>query len=96
MTIRKGWLVGVNAPGFQPDNEPRAYPSYTAASLALQYELVVTRETLPDQFHLLNGEVELVDEDLQRAADEVAESARAKGPVSVEFLGLVHWMERAE
>lgn len=89
---RRGWLVGVNVPGYLSEETPSVHPNFAEAFLELQLELVRTRESS------YPNSAKSADEELQRAADEAsAQVARDgdQGRVEVLAFGLVHWAEQA-
>ena len=89
---RRGWVVGVNAPGYLPDSEPVVYSSFDAAWMGLVEELVRTRESLYDD-NPHNG----ADKQLQEATDAACDQVKNYGnvPFSILAFDLVHWIERA-
>ena len=89
---RRGWTVGVNAPGYLPDMEPYTVPSHDQAFMCLQHELVHSREALYDDSD--NG----ADDQLQAASDELCTDRKRLGRVtmSVQAFGLIHWICPAE
>jgi hypothetical protein len=91
--MRRGWTVGVNAPGYMPDMEVYTLPSHDAAFMALQEELVHTRESLYDDSDTHNADAQLQD-----ACDTLCLLRKSNGRVtmSVEAFGLVHWICPAE
>ena len=89
MGSRKGWRVGVNAPGYLPDQDPTVHPTFTDAFFELQRQLVDTREILYDDAS------PAADEELQYASDQASEYSKTdKEGFQVTLMGIVHWIER--
>lgn len=61
------WIVGVNAPGYMPDEEPQVCPDWTDAILTLHKALVDTQNALheDDEDHGLEDAALSVDAHLR-------------------------------
>lgn len=83
------WSVGVNLPGYLPDNLPRNFGSYSEAFLELLWELNTSRGLQPE---LDSGTVDKLDEAIAWCCGEV--KRRPGGDLEIEFFGLSHWLRK--